>query len=65
MDITHLEQLSSETLLGIVNEKLRLTCSSQAALFYELDIDKQLLESKLGDIGYHYDAISNQYKNPK
>ena len=65
MDITHLEQLSSATLLGIVNEKLRLTCNDQAALFYEMDIDKQLLNSKLADIGYHYDPLSNQYKNLK
>lgn len=65
MDITHLEQLSSATLLGIVNEKLRLTSNDQAALFYEMDIDKQLLDSKLADIGYHYDPLSNQYKNLK
>lgn len=65
MDITHLEQLSAETLLGIVNEKLRLTCADQAALFYELDIDKQLLESKLANIGFHYNALSNQYRNLK
>ncbi|PKG56240.1 hypothetical protein CXF83_15370 [Shewanella sp. Choline-02u-19] len=65
MDITHLEQLSAETLLGIVNEKLRLTCADQAALFYELDIDKRLLESKLADIGFHYSALSNQYRNLK
>ncbi|MCE9678680.1 DUF4250 domain-containing protein [Shewanella sp. AS1] len=57
-----LSNLSSEILLGIVNEHLRLHCHNRQDLFYELDIPSNMLEQKLADAGYHYDPISNQYK---
>lgn len=65
MEISHLDHLSPETLLGIVNEKLRLCCDDRQALFYELDIGADELENKLGEIGYHYHAASNQYRRLK
>ena len=62
MEINHPEQLEAAILLGIVNEKLRLECPDRQALYYEMDMSADQLDSKLDALGYHYDAVSNQYK---
>ncbi|MBE7216728.1 conserved protein of unknown function [Shewanella benthica] len=61
----HLADLSSDILIGIVNEHLRLTCEDKQALFYDLDIPGDQLEKKLKDAGYTYDSVSNQYREMK
>lgn len=62
MEIQHPEKLQTEVLLGIVNEKLRLHCEDQAALFYDLDMVPAELESRLNQLGYEYDPACNQYR---
>ncbi|MDR8523378.1 MULTISPECIES: DUF4250 domain-containing protein [Shewanella] len=62
MHIDNLSSLPVEILLGIANEQLRLNCKDKAALFYDLDINSELLEQKLAAGGYEYDPTSNQYK---
>ncbi|MCL1036662.1 DUF4250 domain-containing protein [Shewanella submarina] len=62
MEINHPERLEAAILLGIVNEKLRLKCPDRQALYYEMDMPVDQLDSKLDALGYHYDAASNQYK---
>ncbi|AQS36909.1 protein of unknown function (DUF4250) [Shewanella psychrophila] len=61
----HLGDLSSDILIGIVNEHLRLTCEDKQALFYDLDIPGDLLEKKLSDAGFTYHSASNQYREMK
>ncbi|MGI2260086.1 DUF4250 domain-containing protein [Shewanella sp. GXUN23E] len=62
MEIHHPERLDAAILLGIVNEKLRLSCPDKLSLHYELNMSAQELDSKLDQLGYHYDAATNQYK---
>lgn len=57
-----LQHLPAEILLGIVNEKLRLSCPDKDALYYELDLSPTLLEYKLSALGYEYHPLSNQYR---
>lgn len=52
MDISTLQRLDANILLGIINEKLRLECDGL----------EELLAVRLGQIGYHYDPLSNQFK---
>lgn len=62
MEITNLLKMDGNIVLGIVNEKLRLECSSIDELIsrYELDYDE--LNDKMESLGFCYDPISNQYK---
>ncbi|MEJ2763012.1 DUF4250 domain-containing protein [Photobacterium sp. MCCC 1A19761] len=62
MEITNLLKMDGNIVLGIVNEKLRLECSSIDDLVsrYELDYDE--LNDKMESLGFRYDPISNQYK---
>lgn len=62
MEITNLLKMDGNIVLGIVNEKLRLECSSIDELIsrYELDYDE--LNDKMESLGFRYDPISNQYK---
>lgn len=49
-------------LLGFVNMKLRDEFSDLEDLCKTLDIDRTVLEEKLGAAGFHYDPSSNQFK---
>ncbi|UTV26660.1 DUF4250 domain-containing protein [Photobacterium atrarenae] len=62
MEITNLLKMDGNIVLGIVNEKLRLECTSIDDLVsrYELDYDE--LNDKMESLGFRYDPISNQYK---
>jgi len=62
MDLSIVRRLDSHILLGIINEKLRLECSSldDLASTYELDI--QYVAEKLSSVGYQYDPLTNQFK---
>ncbi|MGF1726975.1 DUF4250 domain-containing protein [Photobacterium nomapromontoriensis] len=62
MEINNLLSMDGNIVLGIVNERLRLECSTIEELVsrYELDFDK--LNEKMADMGYHYDPINNQFK---
>ncbi|OBT13455.1 hypothetical protein A9264_07255 [Vibrio sp. UCD-FRSSP16_10] len=65
MDLTNVKRWDSNILLGIVNEKLRLECSSieELSSMYEIDING--LVDKLSDVGYQYDPLTNQFKSFK
>ncbi|MGF1685466.1 DUF4250 domain-containing protein [Photobacterium japonica] len=62
MEITNLLGMDGNIVLGIVNERLRLECSTVEELVsrYELDFDE--LSEKMEAMGYHYDPINNQFK---
>ncbi|WP_067518644.1 DUF4250 domain-containing protein [Endozoicomonas ascidiicola] len=61
MELQHPEQLSPFVLLSIVNEKLRLTCSSLSELEEEMDMSAQSIEEKLHKIQFHYQNTNNQF----
>lgn len=63
MDLSNLKRWDSNILLGIVNEKLRLECDSIEELASVYEIDSNLLADKLGDVGFRYDPLTNQFKS--
>jgi len=62
MDISTLQRLDANILLGIINEKLRLECDGLEALLAYYDMSEEQLAGRLDQIGYHYDPLSNQFK---
>lgn len=61
MELEHPEQLSPFVLLGIVNEKLRLTCDSLDQLSDEMDMSVQAIKDELHKIRFHYQSLNNQF----
>ncbi|WP_066012973.1 DUF4250 domain-containing protein [Endozoicomonas atrinae] len=61
MELEHPEHLNPFILLGIVNEKLRLTCNSLDQLADEMDMSKQEIENQLHKIRFHYQPVNNQF----
>ncbi|MCF7743654.1 DUF4250 domain-containing protein [Aeromonas veronii] len=62
MDISTLQRLDANILLGIINEKLRLECDGLEELLAYYDMSEEQLAGHLDQIGYHYDPLSNQFK---
>lgn len=62
MDISTLQRLDANILLGIINEKLRLECDGLEELLAYFDMSEEQLAGRLDKIGYHYDPLSNQFK---
>lgn len=62
MDISTLQRLDANILLGIINEKLRLECDGLDELLAYYDMSEAQLTGRLDQIGYHYDPLSNQFK---
>ncbi|MFQ1939853.1 DUF4250 domain-containing protein [Aeromonas veronii] len=62
MDISTLQRLDANILLGIINEKLRLECDGLEELLVYYDMSEEQLAGRLDQIGYHYDPLSNQFK---
>lgn len=62
MEISNLLKMDGNIVLGIVNEKLRLECSSVEELVSRYELDADELNEKMESLGYHYDPISNQFK---
>jgi hypothetical protein len=62
MDLSNVNSWDSNILLGIVNEKLRLECSSIEDLQSMYEIDANALADKLDEVGYQYDPLTNQFK---
>ncbi|ANB69339.1 DUF4250 domain-containing protein [Aeromonas veronii] len=62
MDISTLQCLDANILLGIINEKLRLECDGLEELLAYYDMSEEQLAGRLDQIGYHYDPLSNQFK---
>ncbi|MGL5030450.1 MAG: DUF4250 domain-containing protein [Aeromonas sp.] len=62
MDVTTLKHLDANILLGVINEKLRLECDGLADLLAYYDLTEQQLTTRLSEIGYHYNPLSNQFK---
>ncbi|MBD1391372.1 DUF4250 domain-containing protein [Neiella sp. HB171785] len=61
MDLSNYNAMDPSMLLGIINMKLRHECSSVDDLADCYDIDAGGLQQRLSMIGYHYDAIHNQF----
>ncbi len=62
MDVSTLQRLDANILLGIINEKLRLECHGLEELLAYYDMSESQLATRLQQIGYHYDPLSNQFK---
>ncbi|MFQ1769738.1 DUF4250 domain-containing protein [Aeromonas veronii] len=62
MDISTLQRLDANILLGIINEKLGLECDGLEELLAYYDMSEEQLAGRLDQIGYHYDPLSNQFK---
>lgn len=62
MDKSVLETMDTYMLLSILNEKLRLECDGLTTLIARYDLDTNWLISRMRQIGYHYDGVSNQFK---
>ena len=62
MDISTLQRLDANILLGIINEKLRLECDGLEGLLAYYEMGEEQLAGRLDQIGYHYDPLSNQFK---
>ncbi|ATL99787.1 DUF4250 domain-containing protein [Aeromonas bestiarum] len=62
MDVSTLQRLDANILLGIINEKLRLECDGLEELLAYYDMTEDQLATRLLQIGYHYDPMSNQFK---
>ncbi len=63
MDLSNINNLDSNILLGIVNEKLRLECDSFEELICTYEMDVESLVGKLDILGYQYDPLTNQFKS--
>ncbi len=61
MELDHPQDLNPFVLLGIVNEKLRLTCHSLQQLSDELDMSQRDIERQLHKIRFHYQPLNNQF----
>lgn len=61
MELEHPEQLNPFILLGIVNEKLRLSCDSLEQLADEMAMSQQHIERQLHKIRFHYQPMNNQF----
>ena len=57
MDVSTLQRLDANILLGIINEKLRLECDGLEELLAYYDMTEDQLATRLQQIGYHYDPI--------
>ena len=62
MDLSSYLRMDANILLGIINEKLRLECSSLDELLATFNFDRQQLAERMNEIGYHYDPVSNQFR---
>ncbi len=62
MELYDIEHLDGAIMYGIVNEKLRLECSSLDDLLLQLDVDHQTFQKKLDAMGYYYDPAVNQLR---
>ncbi|MGR5142021.1 DUF4250 domain-containing protein [Photobacterium sp. DNB23_23_1] len=62
MEINNLLNMDGNIVLGIVNERLRLECSTVEELVSRYELDFNELNQKMESLGYHYDPINNQFK---
>lgn len=62
MEINNLLNMDGNIVLGIVNERLRLECSTVEELVSRYELDFNELNQKMENLGYHYDPINNQFK---
>ena len=60
MTLDNFEHLDGAILYGIVNDKLRLECSTLDDFLIKFEIDKKIFLLKIEDIGCYYDAKVNQ-----
>ncbi|MDD1794603.1 DUF4250 domain-containing protein [Enterovibrio makurazakiensis] len=62
MEIHNLDHLDGAIMYGIVNEKLRLECSSLDDLLVQFELDQQAFQHKLDEMGCYYDPVVNQLR---
>lgn len=63
MDLSNVNRLDGAILLGIVNEKLRLECSSLEELVTTYEMNEEHVVGKLSNLGFKYDPLTNQFKS--
>ncbi|NMP32727.1 DUF4250 domain-containing protein [Thalassotalea sp. M1531] len=62
MDLTKCMNMDANILLGIANDKLRHECRSLHSLAAMMDVNERQLESRLAEIGFHYEEDLNQFR---
>lgn len=62
MDMSQLQRLDVNIVIGILNEKLRLECGSLEELLAYYDMNGEALCQRFASQGYHYDPLSNQFR---
>lgn len=62
MNLHRFETMDPNLLLGLVNTALRNDCRDLDDLVHTHDIEREVLEQKLNDLGYIYVAEVNQFK---
>lgn len=62
MDKDQYISMDPNILLSIVNMRLRDVYSNLNALCDDMEISEELIEEKLNQIGYKYDATINQFR---
>ena len=62
MEMTEYINMDANILLGIANDKLRHECRNLHSLAAMMEVEEQLIENRLAEIGFHYEAGFNQFK---
>jgi len=62
MEFKNYIDMDPNILLGIANDKLRHECKDLQGLSSMMEVDQQQIESRLAEIGFHYEAKLNQFK---
>ena len=62
MEIHNLDHLDGAIMYSIVNEKLRLECSSLDVFLVQFVLHHDTFQHKLDEMGCYYDPVVNQLR---
>lgn len=62
MEMSQCMQLDPNIFLGIANDKLRHECKNLQSLAALMDVEQRQIETRLAEIGFHYEAGLNQFR---
>lgn len=62
MNLSSYETMDPKLLLGLVNTALRNDCADLDDLLLTHDLDREVLERRLEEIGYRYAGGLNQFR---
>lgn len=62
MEMSKCIHMDANILLGIANDKLRHECRNLHSLAMMMEVNERQLESRLAEIGFHYEEGLNQFR---